>query len=112
MLAYASTLPIAAMSTGTSLSVAFAVTTGAEPAPRPRPPRPPPVADPAELLLQAETNTPAPPARIIKDQMRARLNTVDSKRFTGQILPVSNTAGYGRQGFAIYLLIRHLMSLY
>src|SRR5579862_4639618 len=101
------------MSTGTSFSVAFAVTTGAAPpSPRPRPPRPPPPAAPAADEPHAEAATPAARATIIKDQMRARLSTVDSKQFDRQSLPVCNTRGYGKEGFPIYFLRRHLMSLY
>ena len=67
---------------------------------------------PDELLPQAEAATPAAPATIMRDQIRARLSTVDSKQFDRQSLPVCNTAGYGTRGFAIYLRVRHLMSLY
>src|SRR5262245_2766687 len=61
MVANASTLPIAAMSTGTSFSPALAVTTGASPPPLPpRPPRPPPgVAPAAEVLLLQAADTAA-----------------------------------------------------
>ena len=53
---YASTLPMAAMSTGTSRSATLVVTTGtAPPSPRPRPPRPPP---PPERRLNPNSRLP------------------------------------------------------
>src|SRR2546425_12244885 len=88
MVAYASTLPIAARSTGTSFSVTFVVTTGAAPPspPRPRPPRPPPPGPAAAVLLpHADTARPAPAsarsagARIERGRAQARLSTLDSK---------------------------------
>src|SRR6266550_4326245 len=86
MVAYASTLPIAARSTGTSFSVTFVVTTGAAPPspPRPRPPRPPPPGPAAAVLLShADTARPVSArsagARIGRDRLQARLSTLDSK---------------------------------
>src|SRR5437762_9559034 len=95
---------MAAMSTGTSFSMTFAVTTGAGPAspPRPRPPRPPP-GPAAEVLL------PHPPSTRLgnsdNETRRARIDTVTLQR-------VQYTQGYSRLPRVIYAGKRHLMSLY
>src|SRR4029077_18747646 len=82
---YASTLPIAARSTGTSRSATFVVTTGTAPppSPRPRPPRPPPPVPAAEPEQAVAATSRARPER----SMHARFDKVmDSrKRETGLV---------------------------
>src|SRR5215467_3424617 len=85
----ASTLPIAARSTGTSRSVTFAVTTGtAPPSPRPRPPRPPPpppvpAAEPEQPAPVIEANRTTPETRMNARLDKVLNSTVRAKRLQG-----------------------------
>ena len=92
MLANASTLPMAARSTGTSFAVTLDVTTGAAPPspPRPRPRPPPPPGPAAEVLLPqaALARAVAPAAAMMRDRKEKRLNTVSSKLWEGTLIRV------------------------
>src|SRR5437773_913148 len=95
---------MAAMSTGTSFSLTFAVTTGAGPAspPRPRPPRPPPGPAADVLLPHAPT---ARLARSHNETGRARLDTFTLQRVQYIRRILTALRRYLRRK-------RHLMSLY
>src|SRR5213593_3453179 len=136
--AYASTLPIAAMSTGTSLSSTVAVTTGAGPAspPRPLPPRPPgPAADvllphPLRAMHDAR-NKPTRTARVRTMRLQRpespaaasafRAAAISPRRGKGgkpdptrqhRARPAHDKRAYSRLSRIIYRSGRHLMSLY
>src|SRR3954470_18515678 len=117
MVVKASTLPMAARSTGTSRSATFVVTTGtaAPPSPRPLPPRPPPPPVPAAEPEQPaattrrrrpETNEHAGFDNVMNSRKRDTETLWNTHRegrtFTLQLIPADSSVTTETQEFSLY----------